>query len=57
MSKKLNPFLKISNIKYKSIAASIKKGNTEVTKILHIFVWGKKSSINQKGKTPKFNHI
>ena len=29
MSKKLNPFLKISNIKYKSIAASIKKGNTE----------------------------
>ena len=56
-SRKLNPFLNASNIKYKSIAARTKIGKIDVTNILQIWVWGKKSRINQKGKTPKLNHI
>tara|TARA_Y100000996_G_C22038552_1_gene444021 strand:+ start:247 stop:381 length:135 start_codon:yes stop_codon:yes gene_type:complete len=35
----------------------MKIGNTEVTKTLQIFELVKKNNINQKGKTPIFNHI
>ena len=54
-SSKLKPDLYVSKIKYKSIVANISIGNIEVTNILQIFAWGKKSNINQKGSTPIFN--
>ena len=57
ITEKLNPLFEISNIKYKLIAARSNIGKTDVTKILQIFVCGKKSNMNQKGNTPKFNHI
>ena len=31
-------------------------GKTDIVNILHIFELGKKTKINQKGKTPIFNH-
>ena len=34
----------------------IKTGNMEVTKNLQRYDFGKKISINQKGRTPRFTH-